>query len=129
MLLPMLSLVLCYYFGNPTPFKTQQAVQRTAFDHGITHFILANNYSPPYGEVKHNLGLHMDRNRNTQHNELIISTKSVYDMWPDPYGDHGAAKIVLLALTRASRVLKQYRQSSVTKEACRLNCYEVWPYL
>ena len=88
LLLPALSLGLWHNFGGITPFETQQAILRTAFDNGITHFDLANNYGPPYGEAERNFGVHMLRDWKPHRDELVISTKAGYDMWPGPYGNH-----------------------------------------
>ena len=85
--LPAISLGLWHNFGDITPIATQQAILRTAFDHGITHFDLANNYGPPYGEAERSFGLHMDRDWKPHRDELVISTKAGYDMWPGPYGN------------------------------------------
>ena len=80
-MLPMISLGLWHNFGNITPFGVQQSLLRTAFDCGITHFDLANNYGPPYGEAETNFGMHMDRDWRPHRDELFISTKAGYDMW------------------------------------------------
>ena len=100
-LLPMISLGLWHNFGSITPFETQQAMLRTAFDHGITHFDLANNYGPPYGEAERNFGIHMDRDWRPYRDELIISSKAGYDMWPGPYGDHGSRKYLISSLDQS----------------------------
>ena len=100
-LLPQLSLGLWHNFGNITPFGVQQSLLRTAFDSGITHFDLANNYGPPYGEAERNFGIHMDRDWHTHRDELIISTKAGYDMWPGPYGDHGSRKYLIASLEQS----------------------------
>ena len=97
-LLPSLCLGLWHNFGNITPFETQQEILRTAFDCGITHFDLANNYGPPYGEAERNFGLHMDCDWHTHRDELIISSKAGYDMWPGPYGDHGSRKYLMASI-------------------------------
>ena len=99
--LPALSLGLWHNFGNITPFGTQQSLLRTAFDSGITHFDLANNYGPPYGEAERNFGVHMDRDWHTHRDELIISTKAGYDMWPGPYGDHGSRKYLIARIDQS----------------------------
>lgn len=99
--LPALSLGLWHNFGNVTPFSTQQAILRTGFDLGITHFDLANNYGPPYGEAERNFGIHMDRDWHTHRDELVISTKAGYDMWPGPYGDHGSRKYLISSLDQS----------------------------
>ena len=100
-LLPALSLGFWHNFGNITPFGTQQSVMRKAFDLGITHFDLANNYGPPYGEAERNFGIHMDRDWHTHRDELLISTKAGYDMWPGPYGDHGSKKYLVASLDQS----------------------------
>lgn len=101
LLLPALSLGLWHNFGNITPFGTQQSILRKAFDLGITHFDLANNYGPPYGEAERNFGIHMDRDWHTHRDELILSTKAGYDMWPGPYGDHGSRKYLIASLDQS----------------------------
>ena len=100
-MLPLLSLGLWHNFGNITPFSTQQAMLRTAFDHGITHFDLANNYGPPYGEAERNFGRHMDVDWKPHRDELFISTKAGYDMWPGPYGDHGSRKYLMASIDQS----------------------------
>ncbi len=100
-LLPEISLGLWHNFGNITPFGVQQSLLRTAFDNGITHFDLANNYGPPYGEAERNFGVHMDRDWRPHRDELIISTKAGYDMWPGPYGDHGSRKYLIASLDQS----------------------------
>jgi len=100
-MLPALSLGLWHNFGNITPFETQQQLLRSAFDHGITHFDLANNYGPPYGEAERNFGVHMDRDWKPYRDELFISTKAGYDMWPGPYGDHGSRKYLISSLDQS----------------------------
>ena len=92
LLLPRLSFGLWHNFGNITPLGVQQQILRTAFDEGITHFDLANNYGPPYGEAETNFGILMDRDWRPYRDELIISTKAGYDMWPGPYGNFGSRK-------------------------------------
>ena len=84
LLLPALSLGLWHNFGAITPFDDQQKLLRTAFDNGITHFDLANNYGPPYGEAERNFGRHLERDWHTHRDELILSTKAGYDMWKGP---------------------------------------------
>ncbi len=100
-LLPAISLGLWHNFGNITPFGVQQSILRTAFDSGITHFDLANNYGPPYGEAERNFGIHMDRDWHTHRDELFLSTKAGYDMWPGPYGDHGSRKYLIASLDQS----------------------------
>lgn len=100
-LLPAISLGLWHNFGNITPFDVQQSLLRTAFDNGITHFDLANNYGPPYGEAERNFGLHMERDWRPHRDELILSTKAGYDMWPGPYGDHGSRKYLMASIDQS----------------------------
>ena len=101
LLLPALSLGLWHNFGNITPFGVQQSILRTAFDSGITHFDLANNYGPPYGEAERNFGIHMDRDWHTHRDELIISSKAGYDMWPGPYGNFGSRKSLIASIDQS----------------------------
>lgn len=101
LMLPAISLGLWHNFGNITPFGVQQSLLRTAFDHGITHFDLANNYGPPYGEAERNFGVHMLRDWKPYRDELIISTKAGYDMWKGPYGDHGSRKYLIASLDQS----------------------------
>ena len=96
--LPRISLGLWHNFGNITPFGVQQRLLRTAFDHGITHFDLADNYGPPYGEAERNFGIHMDRDWRPHRDELVISTKAGYDMWAGPYGNFGSRKHMIAGL-------------------------------
>ena len=100
-LLPGISLGLWHNFGSLTPFTDQRALLRTAFDLGITHFDLANNYGPPYGEAERNFGLHMDADWHTHRDELFLSTKAGYDMWPGPYGDHGSRKYLVASIDQS----------------------------
>jgi len=101
LLLPALSLGLWHNFGAITPFDKQQQLLRTAFDLGITHFDLANNYGPPYGEAERNFGIHMQRDWKPYRDELIISTKAGYDMWSGPYGDHGSRKHLIASIDQS----------------------------
>lgn len=101
LMLPALSLGLWHNFGNITPIGTQQSILRKAFDLGITHFDLANNYGPPYGEAERSFGIHMDRDWHTHRDELVISTKAGFDMWPGPYGDHGSRKYLIASLDQS----------------------------
>ena len=103
LLLPAISLGLWHNFGNITPFSTQQEILRTAFDHGITHFDLANNYGPPYGEAERNFGEHMRRDWKPHRDELILSTKAGYDMWKGPYGNWGSKKYLIASLDQSLR--------------------------
>ncbi len=99
--LPAISLGLWHNFGNITPFGVQQSMLRTAFDNGITHFDLANNYGPPYGEAERNFGMHMQRDWKPYRDELILSTKAGYDMWKGPYGDFGSRKYLIASLDQS----------------------------
>ena len=99
--LPAISLGLWHNFGEITPFGVQKEILRAAFDNGITHFDLANNYGPPYGEAERNFGIHMDRDFRTHRDELIISTKAGYDMWPGPYGNDGSRKYLIASLDQS----------------------------
>ena len=101
--LSVISLGLWHNFGAITPFETQQSILRTAFDCGITHFDLANNYGPPYGEAERNFGMHMDRDWRPHRDELLLSTKAGYDMWPGPYGDWGSRKYLVSSLDQSLR--------------------------
>jgi len=93
--LPPISLGLWWNFGDNIPFDNQRALLRGAFDRGITHFDLANNYGPPYGTAETNFGRMMREDFAPYRNELIISSKAGYDMWPGPYGNHGSRKYLL----------------------------------
>jgi len=99
--LPAISLGLWHNFGNITPFETQQKILRKAFDLGVTHFDLANNYGPPYGEAERNFGIHMDRDFHAHRDELVLSTKAGYDMWPGPYGNNGSRKYLIASLDQS----------------------------
>ncbi|MGZ8690545.1 MAG: L-glyceraldehyde 3-phosphate reductase [Aeromicrobium sp.] len=98
LLIPPLSMGLWWNFGDNRPFDTQRAILRHAFDHGITHFDLANNYGPPYGSAEENFGRMMRTDFRPYRDELILSTKAGYDMWPGPYGDRGSRKYLLASL-------------------------------
>lgn len=95
--LPALSLGLWHDFGDGTPLETQRAVARRAFDAGVTHFDLANNYGPPYGSAEVNFGHLLRQDLRPYRDELVISTKAGYDMWPGPYGQGGGSRKYLLA--------------------------------
>ena len=95
--LPAVTLGLWHNFGDSTPMDTQRDMLRTAFDLGITHFDLANNYGPPYGSAETNFGEHMRRDFKPYRDELIISSKAGYDMWPGPYGQGGGSRKYVLA--------------------------------
>src|SRR4026209_66739 len=93
--LPALSLGLWNNFGDDFPFKTGRAIVRRAFDLGITHFDLANKYGPPYGSAEENFGRLFAHDLAPYRDELVISTKAGYDMWPGPYGEWGSRKYLL----------------------------------
>ncbi|EAP98605.1 oxidoreductase [Janibacter sp. HTCC2649] len=95
--LPAISLGLWHNFGDDVPLDRQQAILRRAFDRGITHFDLANNYGPPYGSAERNFGSHFARDFKPYRDELIISSKAGYDMWPGPYGQGGGGRKYVLA--------------------------------
>jgi len=95
--LPAITLGLWHNFGDATPFQAQRDMLRTAFDAGITHFDLANNYGPPYGSAETNFGEHLRRDFKPYRDELIISSKAGYDMWPGPYGQGGGSRKYVLA--------------------------------
>ena len=95
--LPALSLGLWQNFGNDRPEETQRAILRRAFDRGVTHFDLANNYGPPYGLAEENFGRYLADDFNGLRDELVISTKAGWDMWPGPYGQGGGSRKYVLA--------------------------------
>ena len=99
--LPLISLGLWHNFGNDRPIDTQRAILRRAFDLGVTHFDLANNYGPPYGAAEMNFGRIMREDLAPYRDELFISTKAGYDMWPGPYGEWGSRKYVLASLDQS----------------------------
>jgi L-glyceraldehyde 3-phosphate reductase len=99
--LPAISLGLWQNFGDDRPIDTQRAIVRRAFDLGITHFDLANNYGPPYGSAEINFGRLLAEDLRPWRDELIISTKAGYDMWPGPYGEWGSRKYVLASLDQS----------------------------
>src|SRR6188508_1628726 len=104
--LPAISLGLWQNFGGDKPSEENRAIVRHAFDRGITHFDLANNYGPPYGSAETNFGRMMREDFSRYRDELIVSSKAGYDMWPGPYGDLGSRKYLLASaeqsLTRMS---------------------------
>jgi L-glyceraldehyde 3-phosphate reductase len=95
--LPPLSLGLWQNFGDDRPEESQRAILRRAFDRGVTHFDLANNYGPPYGRAEENFGRWMREDFAPYRDELVVSTKAGYDMWPGPYGQGGGSRKYLLA--------------------------------
>ena len=98
LLLPAISLGLWHNFGDDVPFARQRDILRRAFDLGITHFDLANNYGPPYGSAETNFGRHLRDDFARYRDELVISTKAGWDFWPGPYGDLGSRKYLLGSL-------------------------------
>jgi L-glyceraldehyde 3-phosphate reductase len=99
--LPAISLGLWHNFGDGRPLETQRAILRRAFDLGVTHFDLANNYGPPYGSAEANFGRVMASDLRPYRDEIVISTKAGYDMWPGPYGDLGSRKYLLASLDQS----------------------------
>jgi L-glyceraldehyde 3-phosphate reductase len=99
--LPEVSLGLWQNFGDGSPIERQRAILRRAFDLGVTHFDLANNYGPPYGSAEINFGRLFREDFLPYRDELVISTKAGYDMWPGPYGDHGSRKYLLASLDQS----------------------------
>ena len=98
LVLPAISLGLWQNFGGDNVFETGRAVVRRAFDRGVTHFDLANNYGPPYGSAEENFGAILHKDLRPYRNELLISTKAGWDMWPGPYGIGGSRKYLLASL-------------------------------
>ena len=105
LLLPAVSLGLWQNFGDDRPIDTQRAIVRRAFDLGITHFDLANNYGPPYGSAETNFSRILHDDFHDHRDELVISTKAGWDMWPGPYGDLGSRKYLVASLDQSLRRL------------------------
>jgi L-glyceraldehyde 3-phosphate reductase len=101
--LPALSLGLWHNFGHDRPLDNARAIVRRAFDLGVTHFDLANNYGPPYGSAEENFGRLFRQDLAPFRDELVISTKAGYDMWPGPYGNWGSRKYLLSSLDQSLR--------------------------
>ena len=99
--LPSISLGLWHNFGGDRPLETSRAILRRAFDLGVTHFDLANNYGPPYGSAEENFGLLLRNDLAPYRDELVVSTKAGYDMWPGPYGNWGSRKYLLTSLDQS----------------------------
>jgi L-glyceraldehyde 3-phosphate reductase len=99
--LPAVSIGLWHNFGGIDTFENSRAMLRRAFDLGITHFDLANNYGPPYGSAEETFGQILKKDFLPYRDELIISTKAGWDMWPGPYGDHGSRKYILASLDQS----------------------------
>ncbi|MDN5763558.1 MAG: L-glyceraldehyde 3-phosphate reductase [Microlunatus sp.] len=104
-LLPAVSLGFWHNFGDDKPIETQRAIMRRAFDLGVTHFDLANNYGPPYGSAERNVGRILREDFRPYRDELIISSKAGWDMWPGPYGDRGSRKYLTASLDQSLRRL------------------------
>ena len=100
--LPAISLGLWHNFGDDVPLERQQAILRRAFDRGVTHFDLANNYGPPYGSAERNFGSLLARDFRPYRDELVISSKAGYDMWPGPYGQGGGSRKYVIASAEQS---------------------------
>jgi L-glyceraldehyde 3-phosphate reductase len=103
LLLPAISLGLWQNFGHERPLEGSRTIVRRAFDVGITHFDLANNYGPPYGSAEENFGRIFAQDFRPYRDELVISTKAGYDMWPGPYGEWGSRKYLLASLDQSLR--------------------------
>jgi L-glyceraldehyde 3-phosphate reductase len=103
LLLPEISLGLWQNFGDTRSLETQRGILRRAFDLGVTHFDLANNYGPPSGSAEANFGIHMARDFRPFRDELVISSKAGWDMWPGPYGDNGSRKYLIASLDQSLR--------------------------
>jgi L-glyceraldehyde 3-phosphate reductase len=101
--LPAVSLGLWQNFGDGRPLETQRAILRRAFDLGVTHIDLANNYGPPYGSAEVNFGRVLREDFRSYRDEMVISTKAGYDMWPGPYGEWGSRKYLLSSLDQSLR--------------------------
>ena len=99
--LPAISLGLWHNFGDDKPFATQRAIVRRAFDLGVTHFDLANNYGPPYGSAEENFGRIYAKDLRPYREEIVVSSKAGYDMWSGPYGNHGSRKYLLASLDQS----------------------------
>jgi L-glyceraldehyde 3-phosphate reductase len=105
LLLPAISLGLWQNFGGERPLEASRAILRRAFDLGITHFDLANNYGPPYGSAEETFGRVLRDDLRPYRDELVVSTKAGYDMWPGPYGEWGSRKYLLASLDQSLRRL------------------------
>ena len=101
MLLPKVSLGFWHNFGGADPYERSRAITHYAFDNGITHFDLANNYGPPYGSAEETMGRLMDDDFRPYRDELFISSKAGYDMWPGPYGNWGSRKYLMASLDQS----------------------------
>jgi L-glyceraldehyde 3-phosphate reductase len=106
LMLPAISLGLWQNFGDDRPLANSRAIVRRAFDLGITHFDLANNYGPPYGSAETNFGRIFAEDLSSHRDEIVISTKAGYDMWPGPYGEWGSRKYLLSSLEQSLRRMR-----------------------
>ncbi|MCB8877502.1 L-glyceraldehyde 3-phosphate reductase [Acidisoma silvae] len=104
--LPAISLGLWHNFGGEDVFETGRAILRRAFDRGVTHFDLANNYGPPYGSAEENFGQWLERDFRPHRDELVISSKAGWDMWPGPYGDGGSRKYLIASCEQSLKRMK-----------------------
>lgn len=140
--LPALSLGLWHNFGHVNTLETQRAILRRAFDSGITHFDLANNYGPPPGSAEENFGRLLREDFAAYRDELIISTKAGYDMWPGPYGSGGSRKYLLASLDQSLKrmgleyvdifiltALMRIRQWKKPPQRWRMQCKAVRRYM
>ena len=105
-LLPKISLGFWHNFGGVDPYERSRAISHYAFDHGITHFDLANNYGPPYGSAEETMGRLIDDDFRPYRDELFISTKAGYDMWEGPYGNWGSRKYLMASLDQSLRRMR-----------------------
>lgn len=105
-LLPRVSLGMWHNFGGVDPFERSRDILRYAFDHGVTHIDLANNYGPPYGSAEETFGRLMDSDFRPYRDELFVSTKAGYDMWPGPYGNWGSRKYLMASLDQSLRRMR-----------------------
>lgn len=104
--LPRVSLGLWHNFGSVDKFENMLDMVHTAFDNGVTHFDLANNYGPVYGSAEENFGKIMDKDMRPYRDEMVITTKAGYDMWLGPYGDHGSRKYLMASIDQSLRRMK-----------------------
>src|SRR5476649_2908597 len=104
--LPLMSLGLWHNFGDTNSLASQRDMLRTAFDLGITHFDLANNYGPPYGSAETNFWRIFAEDLSRYRDEIVVSTKAGYDMWPGPYGEWGSRKYLLASLEQSLRRMR-----------------------
>ena len=105
-MLPKISLGFWHNFGYDNPYERQRELAHYAFDHGITHFDLANNYGPPYGAAEENFGKMMDEDFRPYRDELFIATKAGYDMWEGPYGNWGSRKYLMSSLDQSLKRMR-----------------------